>query len=291
MDPMPAAPCPPPAAGTLYDASRGVYYVKPVLRGWLHLLWFGASLVAGVTAESIEVAVVVVLVADHDRVQVRQLLRLEGDRLALVVEGALGEPGVGEHGHAADLDQVAAVGDPVMTTGSVMTVPLLRRQWPSKRASSPVARVSEVGSAQRSALRGDDPVADTPATVVASQGVKVRHACERPVRHEHEALGPRGYQAVLLAGDDDVRHVMSDGVPRAELQGGAPDRLDPFKGSYSRGAHVVDDVRREDLPEPVQVASVEYVSVQRQDLANCPAIFSVQLACHYVLRSFWYLVP
>ena len=52
------------------------------------------------------------LVADHDRVQVRQLLRLEGDRLALVVEGALGEPGVGEHGHAADLDQVAAVGDP-----------------------------------------------------------------------------------------------------------------------------------------------------------------------------------
>src|SRR6516225_10299683 len=72
------------------------------------------------------------------------------------------------------------------TSGSVMTVPLLRRQWPSKRASSPVARVSEVGSAQGSALRGDDPVADTPAIVVASQGVKMRHACERPVRHEHE---------------------------------------------------------------------------------------------------------
>ncbi len=31
----------------LYDARRGVYYTKPVLRGWLHLLWFGASLVAG----------------------------------------------------------------------------------------------------------------------------------------------------------------------------------------------------------------------------------------------------
>ncbi len=31
----------------LYDARRGVYYPKPVLRGWLHLLWFAASLVGG----------------------------------------------------------------------------------------------------------------------------------------------------------------------------------------------------------------------------------------------------
>ncbi len=36
-----------PAAPLLYDARRGVYYVKPVLRGWLHLLCFGASLVFG----------------------------------------------------------------------------------------------------------------------------------------------------------------------------------------------------------------------------------------------------
>jgi hemolysin III len=35
------------APGALYDARRRVYYVKPVLRGWLHLLWFAASLVAG----------------------------------------------------------------------------------------------------------------------------------------------------------------------------------------------------------------------------------------------------
>src|SRR6516162_3958369 len=46
MDPMPAS-SPPPAAGGLYDARRGVYYVKPVLRGWLHLVWFEASLVLG----------------------------------------------------------------------------------------------------------------------------------------------------------------------------------------------------------------------------------------------------
>jgi hemolysin III len=37
----------PPAAGALYDTRRGVYYTKPVLRGWLHLLWFAASLVLG----------------------------------------------------------------------------------------------------------------------------------------------------------------------------------------------------------------------------------------------------
>ena len=36
-----------PAAGSLYDARRGVYYTKPLLRGWLHLLWFTASLAAG----------------------------------------------------------------------------------------------------------------------------------------------------------------------------------------------------------------------------------------------------
>jgi hemolysin III len=47
MDPRPAAPSRSSTAGALYDAHRGVYYVKPVLRGWLHLLWFEASLVAG----------------------------------------------------------------------------------------------------------------------------------------------------------------------------------------------------------------------------------------------------
>jgi hemolysin III len=31
----------------LYDARRGVHYEKPLLRGWLHLVWFGASLIAG----------------------------------------------------------------------------------------------------------------------------------------------------------------------------------------------------------------------------------------------------
>ena len=33
--------------GSLYDARRGVYYVKPRLRGWLHLVWFEVSLVVG----------------------------------------------------------------------------------------------------------------------------------------------------------------------------------------------------------------------------------------------------
>ena len=34
-------------ASPLYDARRGVSYAKPVLRGWLHLLCFGASLAGG----------------------------------------------------------------------------------------------------------------------------------------------------------------------------------------------------------------------------------------------------
>jgi hemolysin III len=34
----------PAGAGLLYDAHRGVYYTRPVLRGWLHLLCFCASL-------------------------------------------------------------------------------------------------------------------------------------------------------------------------------------------------------------------------------------------------------
>jgi hemolysin III len=35
------------AVDAFYDARRDVYYTKPVLRGWLHLLWFEASLVGG----------------------------------------------------------------------------------------------------------------------------------------------------------------------------------------------------------------------------------------------------
>jgi hemolysin III len=45
-------PTPEPASqqdgGTYYDARRGIYYTKPALRGWLHLLWFAASLVTGI---------------------------------------------------------------------------------------------------------------------------------------------------------------------------------------------------------------------------------------------------
>jgi hemolysin III len=35
------------AATVHYDARRGVHYRKPLMRGWSHLLWFTASLVAG----------------------------------------------------------------------------------------------------------------------------------------------------------------------------------------------------------------------------------------------------
>ncbi|HXF21722.1 MAG TPA: hypothetical protein VN597_14790, partial [Streptosporangiaceae bacterium] len=49
LSPPGPSPAPAPAlAGTFYDARRGIYYVKPVMRGWLHLLWFAASLVFGI---------------------------------------------------------------------------------------------------------------------------------------------------------------------------------------------------------------------------------------------------
>ncbi len=35
----------PPTAEAFYDSRRDVYYTKPALRGWLHLLWFEVSLV------------------------------------------------------------------------------------------------------------------------------------------------------------------------------------------------------------------------------------------------------
>jgi hemolysin III len=34
-------------AGLLYDARRNVYYARPALRGWLHLMCFWASLAGG----------------------------------------------------------------------------------------------------------------------------------------------------------------------------------------------------------------------------------------------------
>jgi hemolysin III len=37
----------PAQAGVFFDARRGVYYTRPMLRGWLHAVWFGASVVAG----------------------------------------------------------------------------------------------------------------------------------------------------------------------------------------------------------------------------------------------------
>lgn len=35
------------ATSSLYDSRRGIHYAKPLMRGWLHLMWFEASLVAG----------------------------------------------------------------------------------------------------------------------------------------------------------------------------------------------------------------------------------------------------
>jgi hemolysin III len=48
LQPAPLQPAPlQPVQGGYYDARRGVHYTKPLLRGWMHLLWFMVSLVAG----------------------------------------------------------------------------------------------------------------------------------------------------------------------------------------------------------------------------------------------------
>ena len=46
--PVAATDAGPAGAGLLYDARRGVYYARPALRGWLHLLCLWASLAYGV---------------------------------------------------------------------------------------------------------------------------------------------------------------------------------------------------------------------------------------------------
>jgi hemolysin III len=47
MRAQPVTEADPAGAGLLYDARRGVYYARPALRGWLHLLCFLASLAGG----------------------------------------------------------------------------------------------------------------------------------------------------------------------------------------------------------------------------------------------------
>ena len=52
-----------------------------------------------------------VLVADQDAVKPGQVGDAKGDRFALVVAGPGAEPGIGQEGSPADLDQMAAVRD------------------------------------------------------------------------------------------------------------------------------------------------------------------------------------
>src|SRR5664279_95202 len=50
VDPPGGQPAPVPAPGArqlLYDSRHAVHYVKPLWRGWLHLVWFEASVIVG----------------------------------------------------------------------------------------------------------------------------------------------------------------------------------------------------------------------------------------------------
>jgi hemolysin III len=69
----------PAGAGLLYDARRGVYYARPALRGWLHLLCFWASLAGGA----------LLLVRAHSAVQVTAVAVYSASLSALFGTSAL----------------------------------------------------------------------------------------------------------------------------------------------------------------------------------------------------------
>src|SRR5215470_10081856 len=62
--------------------------------------------------QGVEIAVVVMLMADHDGVDAAQGLDGRGDRLTLVIGRSLGEPRVRQDPGPADLDQLAGMADP-----------------------------------------------------------------------------------------------------------------------------------------------------------------------------------
>jgi hemolysin III len=74
-----AADTGPAGAGLLYDARRGVYYSRPALRGWLHLLCFWASLAGGA----------LLLVRAHGAVQVTAVAVYSASLSALFGTSAL----------------------------------------------------------------------------------------------------------------------------------------------------------------------------------------------------------
>jgi hemolysin III len=47
MTVVPTASAVPESPNVLYDVERAVHYPKPLLRGWLHLVWFALSLITG----------------------------------------------------------------------------------------------------------------------------------------------------------------------------------------------------------------------------------------------------
>jgi predicted RNA-binding Zn ribbon-like protein len=76
-------------------------------------------------SESVQVAVIVVGVADEHAVQVRQVGDADRDRFALVVGGFGAEPGVGQERTSADLDEMAAISDASVTAIRAMAAVLL----------------------------------------------------------------------------------------------------------------------------------------------------------------------
>jgi hypothetical protein len=130
------------------------------------------------------------------------------------------------------------------------------------RPSADAAGRSGVSPVQRNAPRYDPAVADPPARARVDKRVLVGDGPDRAVGVDPDDLGPRTDGAVGVRGDDDVGDVVAERVAVTELERG----------------HVVDDRRCEQGVEPVEIAVVEDVSVERDQLDDRAARRSREIA-------------
>ena len=115
---------------------------------------------------------------------------------------------------------------------------------------------------ERCASRQDDPMVEAPAVIGSLEGVKVRRADAPAVLHDSQGLGLGDDPVGVVAGDDDVRHVVSERIVSPELYTRAADLVDPHQPSHPNVGDVIDHIRREQLLKPVEVTEVEQVPVE-----------------------------
>jgi hypothetical protein len=90
-------------------------------------------------------------------------------------------------------------------------------------------------------------------------------------------------EVVGCLGEHDVGDVVGDRVPRAEREGGVPQCPEPNEHAAAQVGDVVDDIGREQLVHPVQLAAVAQVAVQVDQIRDGRAVLGGQR--HGILRG------